>query len=127
MRTGGAERNATYLESRVDWGSRDRSRNARFSIDPQTSGGLLVAVPAATRRRSIFRRSRGVEIGEVVRASATRSRACVSRRGSGWSLVALTVFKTVRDLTTSGWVGSIPMHSRQLALASARRNPAASL
>ena len=33
--------------------------------------------------------------------------------GSGWSLVALTVFKTVRDLTTSGWVGSIPMHSRQ--------------
>jgi hypothetical protein len=28
--------------------------------------------------------------------------------------VALTVFKTVRDLTLSGWVGSIPMHSRQL-------------
>jgi hypothetical protein len=27
--------------------------------------------------------------------------------------VALTVFKTVRDLTLSGWVGSIPMHSRQ--------------
>jgi hypothetical protein len=26
--------------------------------------------------------------------------------------VALTVFKTVRDLTLSGWVGSIPMHSR---------------
>ena len=26
--------------------------------------------------------------------------------------MALTVFKTVRDLTTSGWVGSIPMHSR---------------
>jgi hypothetical protein len=35
--------------------------------------------------------------------------------GSGWSLVALTVFKTVRDLTTSGWVGSIPMHSRHRA------------
>jgi hypothetical protein len=34
-------------------------------------------------------------------------------KGSGWSLVALTVFKTVRDLTSSGWVGSIPMHSRQ--------------
>ena len=27
--------------------------------------------------------------------------------------MALTVFKTVRDLTLSGWVGSIPMHSRQ--------------
>ena len=36
--------------------------------------------------------------------------------GSGWSLVASTVFKTVRDLTTSGWVGSIPMHSRHSAL-----------
>ena len=36
--------------------------------------------------------------------------------GSGWSLVALTVFKTVRDLTLSGWVGSIPMHSRQVGL-----------
>ena len=33
--------------------------------------------------------------------------------GSGWSLVAPTVFKTGCDLTTSGWVGSIPMHSRQ--------------
>jgi hypothetical protein len=29
--------------------------------------------------------------------------------------VALTVFKTVRDLTMSGWVGSIPMHSRHAA------------
>src|SRR4051812_27074835 len=35
-----------------------------------------------------------------------------ANNGSGWSLVALTVFKTVRDLTSSGWVGSIPMHSR---------------
>ena len=35
-------------------------------------------------------------------------------QGSGWSLVALTVFKTVRDLTSSGWVGSIPMHSRHV-------------
>ena len=42
------------------------------------------------------------------------SASCLrSSSGSGWSLVALTVFKTVRDLTTSGWVGSIPMHSRQ--------------
>ena len=29
--------------------------------------------------------------------------------------MALTVFKTVRDLTLSGWVGSIPMHSRHAA------------
>ena len=42
-------------------------------------------------------------------------------RGSGWSLVALTVFKTVRDLTTSGWVGSIPMHSRHASVAARAR------
>lgn len=28
--------------------------------------------------------------------------------------MALAVFKTVRDLTASGWVGSIPMHSRHI-------------
>ena len=37
--------------------------------------------------------------------------------------MALTVFKTVRDLTTSGWVGSIPMHSRHLALSMRFRHP----
>jgi hypothetical protein len=46
----------------------------------------------------------------------SRARATVlclrDARGSGWGLVALTVFKTVRDLTLSGWVGSIPIHSR---------------
>lgn len=35
--------------------------------------------------------------------------------------MALTVFKTVRDLTMSGWVGSIPMHSRHLSAAPAFR------
>jgi hypothetical protein len=35
--------------------------------------------------------------------------------------VALTVFKTVRDLTMSGWVGSIPMHSRHHLVAAAFR------
>ena len=50
------------------------------------------------------------------RGSATVS--CLREtQGSGWSLVALTVFKTVRDLTTSGWVGSIPMRSRHLRAA----------
>ena len=36
--------------------------------------------------------------------------------------MALTVFKTVRDLTTSGWVGSIPMHSRHSVDRAARSN-----
>lgn len=43
-RTGGAERNLKYLQERVDWGTAsDRVR--AILIDPQTSGGLLVAVP----------------------------------------------------------------------------------
>lgn len=43
--------------------------------------------------------------------------------GSGWGLVALTVFKTVRDLTLSGWVGSIPMHSRHSRASSVGSSP----
>ncbi len=38
--------------------------------------------------------------------------------GSGGGLVAPAVFKTVCDLTLSGRVGSIPMHSRQRASSS---------
>ena len=65
IRTGGAERNAAYLESRVDWGERvrRRSRAAHRSAD----------VGRAARRRA-RRQSReylslvpeGVEIGEIV-------------------------------------------------------------
>ena len=45
-RTGGAERNLTYLEERVAWGTASERVRALL-VDPQTSGGLLVAVPAA--------------------------------------------------------------------------------
>jgi selenide,water dikinase len=43
-RTGGADRNAQYLEERVGWGGVS-ARQRAILIDPQTSGGLLVAVP----------------------------------------------------------------------------------
>jgi selenide,water dikinase len=42
--TGGAERNEEFLESRVDWGEVTDVDRALL-VDPQTSGGLLVAVP----------------------------------------------------------------------------------
>src|SRR5512133_1100155 len=45
-RTGGAERNEEYLAALVEWGRVDAVRRALL-VDPQTSGGLLVAVPAA--------------------------------------------------------------------------------
>src|SRR5687767_12193865 len=44
-RTGGADRNAEYVDSLVDWGSATAVQRALLT-DPQTSGGLLVAVGA---------------------------------------------------------------------------------
>ena len=43
--TGGAERNGEYLEARVSWGGVSAVHRAML-VDPQTSGGLLVAVAA---------------------------------------------------------------------------------
>jgi selenide,water dikinase len=65
VRTGGAERNASYLESRVEWGSASEADRALL-VDPQTSGGLLVAVPAARLEDYLSLVPEGVEIGEVV-------------------------------------------------------------
>jgi selenide, water dikinase len=70
VRTGGADRNLTYLEHRVDWG-RATEVDRVLMIDPQTSGGLLVAVPADRLDRYVSLVPGAVEIGEVVPASAT--------------------------------------------------------
>src|SRR6185503_20269407 len=43
VRTGGADRNLAWLEPLVDWGSVSDADRALL-IDPQTSGGLLVAL-----------------------------------------------------------------------------------
>jgi selenide,water dikinase len=63
-RTGGAERNVRYLEPLVDWGSASDEDRALLVV-PQTSGGLLVALPAAAARDYIPRVSGAVEIGTV--------------------------------------------------------------
>jgi selenide,water dikinase len=65
IRTGGAERNASYLESRVDWGtSADVDR--ALLIDPQTSGGMLVAISASRVGEYLSLVPEGVEVGEVI-------------------------------------------------------------
>jgi selenide,water dikinase len=64
-RTGGAERNLEHLETRVDWGSASSATRA-FLIDPQTSGGLLVAISGARVDDYLSRVPGAVEIGEVV-------------------------------------------------------------
>ena len=64
-RTGGAERNASYLESRVDFGSATDFQRAVL-IDPQTSGGLLVAMPPVRVAEYLSLVPDAVEIGEVL-------------------------------------------------------------
>lgn len=46
VRTGGAERNERFVGALTDW-SAARPMDVALALDPQTSGGLLVAVPPA--------------------------------------------------------------------------------
>lgn len=70
IRTGGAERNLAYLESRVDWG-RSSEVDRVLMIDPQTSGGLLVALSVDKVARYLSTVPGATEIGEVVPRGAT--------------------------------------------------------
>jgi selenide, water dikinase len=63
--TGGAARNASYLEPLVDWG-RTMEEQRALLVDPQTSGGLLVAMPQARVGDYLSRVDGAVAIGEVV-------------------------------------------------------------
>ena len=63
--TGGGKRNEEYLATLVDWGGTDANLRAVL-VDPQTSGGLLVAVPPMRLSDYLSRVPRAVEIGEVL-------------------------------------------------------------
>lgn len=67
VRTGGAERNDAWLESLVAWGTIDAATRALL-LDPQTSGGLLVAVPPSRTAEYLARVPGAVVIGAVDRA-----------------------------------------------------------
>lgn len=62
--TGGAERNAEYLEGRVDFGAAGPV-DRMLLVDPQTSGGLLVALPRAAVAEYLSRVESATEIGAV--------------------------------------------------------------
>jgi selenide,water dikinase len=64
IRTGGAERNETYLGPLVQWGQVSDVDRALL-IDPQTSGGLLVAVSPARLTEYLSLVPTAVEIGYV--------------------------------------------------------------
>lgn len=63
-RTGGSERNAAYLLPRVNWGGVSSMLRGML-MDPQTSGGLLVAVPPHRVADYLSRVPYAVEIGVV--------------------------------------------------------------
>ncbi len=64
IRTGGAERNLEYVKSLVDWGSSTEAQRALL-VDPQTSGGLLVAVGPDRVAAYLSRVAGAVEVGTV--------------------------------------------------------------
>ena len=64
IRTGGAERNERYLETLVDWGRASEVDRA-LAVDPQTSGGLLVAVPPDRVSDYLSAVPGSVEVGAV--------------------------------------------------------------
>jgi len=63
-RTGGAERNETYLAPHVDSAGADPADLA-LALDPQTSGGLLLAVPPAALAGYLSAIPEAVDIGAV--------------------------------------------------------------
>lgn len=65
VRTGGAERNDAFVAPEVAWGAVSEAQRALL-VDPQTSGGLLVAVPADRVPDYLSRVDGSVVIGEVV-------------------------------------------------------------
>ena len=65
VRTGGADRNLSYLAPMVEWGAASEPDRVLL-IDPQTSGGLLVAVPPDKVARYVSLVPEALEIGEVL-------------------------------------------------------------
>jgi selenide,water dikinase len=64
IRTGGADRNERYLSTLVDW-SRAIAPDRALALDPQTSGGLLVAVPPDRLSDYLSAVPGSVEVGVV--------------------------------------------------------------
>ena len=67
--SGGAERNDAWLAEQVAWGGVSRPDRA-ILVDPQTSGGLLLSVPAPLVAEYLSRVPGAVVIGSVVGAQS---------------------------------------------------------
>ena len=65
IRTGGADRNESFVAPLADW-STARPVDVALALDPQTSGGLLVAVPSARVADYLAASPGSVVVGAVV-------------------------------------------------------------
>jgi selenide,water dikinase len=65
VRTGGAERNEAFVAPLADW-SRADPGDVALALDPQTSGGLLVAVPPESVGRYLSAVAGSAVVGTVV-------------------------------------------------------------
>jgi selenide,water dikinase len=64
IRTGGAERNEAFVGELSDWrGASDE--NVALALDPQTSGGLLLSMPASIASEYLSRVNGSVIVGHV--------------------------------------------------------------
>ena len=70
IRTGGADRNMNYLEDLVSWG-RASEVDRVLMIDPQTSGGLLVALRPENVARYLSLVAGATRIGDVIEAGSS--------------------------------------------------------
>ena len=64
VRTGGAERNESFVAPLTDWSGADPA-DVALALDPQTSGGLLLAVPPARLAEYLSAVPGSVVIGSV--------------------------------------------------------------
>jgi selenide,water dikinase len=79
--TGGCKRNRAYLEDKVVIGRRVRAALVEIAFDPQTSGGLLIAVPAGTAKAILSKLgAAGVRSAAIVGRATARREAWVYLR-----------------------------------------------
>jgi selenide,water dikinase len=71
LRTGGLERNSGFLDPLIAWGGADSTDKA-ILMDPQTSGGLFVAVPPDRLAEYLSAVDGAVHIGEVTAQGTDR-------------------------------------------------------
>ena len=76
--TGGCRRNRAYLEDKVIVGRSVGAALEEVAFDPQTSGGLLIAVPAKTAKRLVTKlRAEGISAATIVGRAIARQGAWV--------------------------------------------------